>query len=87
MTTSDSHPPALHSHPLMMRLLDGADPANLAREAVAAMLGCTTDSPPPVWRRHLDQSRSVAVEQDRPDVVEALDRIKRAHQEWFGTRV
>ncbi|MEE9297955.1 MAG: hypothetical protein V3V29_02820 [Acidimicrobiia bacterium] len=77
---------ALEDHPLMHRLLEGGDETGVVQEAAAAMLHCDLDGSPPAWRERLDAYRAAALQEGRADIVDVLDRLKKAHQEWFGMR-
>ncbi len=77
---------ALEDHALMGRLLEGGDEAGVAREAAAPMLQCDLDGSPSAWRERFDAYRVAAIEAGRRDIVDVLDRLKKAHQEWFGMR-
>ena len=77
---------ALEDHPLMQRLLEGGDETGVVQEAAVAMLRCDLDGSPPAWRERFDAYRSAALQEGRTDIVDVLDRLKKAHQEWFGMR-
>ena len=74
----------IQQHPMLRRLLDGAEDVEISRYEAADMLLCTPDSRPAVWRERLETYQSAAADSDRRDIVRLLDRLLEMHPVWFG---